>query len=219
MKVFTHESIHWWSRLGDLWICWLIKVFTDESVQATDESVHSWRCSLMKVLTDDCPHRFCTSWRTPSRAREISPRSVTRGNFSLFILLCSALTFVRFLSRPFGNFGSSYLIESIDKFPDPWPWINNCLEQWYEREFSACMSNTSVQLVWRDCVKQLDTTPLNSFRQVAELRMVMHHHGSECHAGRLAWCLQVQGHSEGSYNQIWLYLLYLLNCWSLCNQI
>ena len=32
-------------------------------------------------------------------------------------------------------------------------------------------------------------------------------------------CLQVQGHIEGSYNQIWLCLLYLLNCWSLFNHI
>ena len=28
-------------------------------------------------------------------------------------------------------------------------------------------------------------------------------------------CLQVQGHSEGSYNQLWLFLQYPLNCWSL----
>ena len=38
------------------------------------------------------------------------------------------------------------------------------------------------------------------------------------HARRLVSCLQVQGHSEGSFDQIWLLLLYLLNCWSLCNQ-
>ena len=29
-------------------------------------------------------------------------------------------------------------------------------------ESSGCMSNTSVQLVWRESVKQLSTTPLNS---------------------------------------------------------
>ena len=38
----------------------------------------------------------------------------------------------------------------------------------------------------------------------------MHHHGLECHARRLVCCLQVQGHSEGSYNHIWLFLPYLL---------
>ena len=32
---------------------------------------------------------------------------------------------------------------------------------------------------------------------------------AECHARRLVCCLQVQGHSEGSYNQVWLFLPYL----------
>ena len=32
-------------------------------------------------------------------------------------------------------------------------------------ESSGCMSNTSVQLVWRESVKQLHTAPLNSFKQ------------------------------------------------------
>ena len=31
--------------------------------------------------------------------------------------------------------------------------------------------------------------------------------------------LQGQGHSEGSFNQIWLFLVDLLNCLSFCNQI
>ena len=54
---------------------------------------------------------------------------------------------------------------------------------------------------------------------VTKLGMVMQHHGPKCHARRLVCCLQVQGHSEGSFNQIWLFLPYLLNCWSFCNQI
>ena len=37
---------------------------------------------------------------------------------------------------------------------------------------------------------------------VTKLGMVMHHHGSECHAMRLVCCLQVQGHSGGSYNEV-----------------
>ena len=32
-------------------------------------------------------------------------------------------------------------------------------------EPSGCMGNLSVQLVWRDRVRQLSTTPLNSFKQ------------------------------------------------------
>ena len=51
------------------------------------------------------------------------------------------------------------------------------------------------------------------------LGTMMHHHGPECHASRLVCCLQVQGHSEGAYNQIRHYLPYLLNCWSFCNHI
>ena len=42
---------------------------------------------------------------------------------------------------------------------------------------------------------------------------------SQSHARRLVCCLQRRGHSEGSYSQIWLFLPYLLNYWSFCNQI
>ena len=54
---------------------------------------------------------------------------------------------------------------------------------------------------------------------VTELGMVMQHHGRKGQARRLVCCLQVQGHSENSFDQIWLFLPYLLNCWSFCNQI
>ena len=37
---------------------------------------------------------------------------------------------------------------------------------------------------------------------VTKLVMVMQHQGPKCHARRLDCCLQVQGHSEGSFNQI-----------------
>ena len=37
---------------------------------------------------------------------------------------------------------------------------------------------------------------------VTKLAMSMHHHEPESHARRLVCCLQVQGYSEGSYNQI-----------------
>ena len=38
----------------------------------------------------------------------------------------------------------------------------------------------------------------------------MHHHGPECHARRFLCFLQVQGHGEGFYNHICLFLSYLL---------
>ena len=37
---------------------------------------------------------------------------------------------------------------------------------------------------------------------VTKLGMVMHHHRPECHARKYICCLQIQGHSEGSYDQI-----------------
>ena len=54
---------------------------------------------------------------------------------------------------------------------------------------------------------------------ITKLGMVMQHHEPKCHARRLVCCLQVKGHSEGSFAQIWLFLPYLLNCWSFGNQI
>ena len=65
----------------------------------------------------------------------------------------------------------------------------------------------------------LDNIPSAAEASVAKLGRVIQHHGPKCHARRLVCCLQVQGHSEGSFNQIWLFLPYLLNCWSFCSQI
>ena len=65
----------------------------------------------------------------------------------------------------------------------------------------------------------LDNISSTAELSLTNLGMLMHHHGPECLARRLVCCLQVQGHSEGSFNQIWLFLPYLLNCWSFCNQI
>ena len=61
------------------------------------------------------------------------------------------------------------------------------------------------------------TVHLNDISSAAEpsvtkLGMVMQHHGPKYHARRFVSCLQVQGHSEGSFDQIWLFLPYLLNC-------
>ena len=53
---------------------------------------------------------------------------------------------------------------------------------------------------------------------VTEVGMVIQDHGPK-YARRLVSCLQAQGQSEGSFNQIWLFLPYLLNCWSFYNQI
>ena len=37
---------------------------------------------------------------------------------------------------------------------------------------------------------------------VTKLGIVMQHHGPKCHARTFVCCRQVQGHSEGSFNQI-----------------
>ena len=65
----------------------------------------------------------------------------------------------------------------------------------------------------------LDDISSTSEPSVTKLGMVMQHHGPKCHARRLVCCLQVLGHGEGSFDQIWLLLPYLLNCWSFCNKI
>ena len=54
---------------------------------------------------------------------------------------------------------------------------------------------------------------------VTKLGVVLQHHGPKYHARRLVCYLQVQDHSESSFDQIWLFLSYLLNCWSFCNHI
>ena len=53
---------------------------------------------------------------------------------------------------------------------------------------------------------------------VTKLGVVMQHHEPECHSEKIVCCLQGCGLSKGSYNQIWLFLLYLLNCWFFSNQ-
>ena len=65
----------------------------------------------------------------------------------------------------------------------------------------------------------LDSISSAAEPSVTKLGMVMQHHRPKCLARRLVCCLQVQGHSEGLFNQVWLFLPYLLNCWSFCNQI
>ena len=55
---------------------------------------------------------------------------------------------------------------------------------------------------------QLDDIPSTAKPSVTKLGMVMHHHGPESHARRLICCLQVKGHSEGSYNRVRLYQIY-----------
>ena len=50
-----------------------------------------------------------------------------------------------------------------------------------------------------------------------KLGRVMHHYEPDCLPERLVCCLQVQGHSEGSYNQKCDFLICHLNCWSFCS--
>ena len=47
----------------------------------------------------------------------------------------------------------------------------------------------------------LDDISLAAEPSVTKLGMVMQHRGPNYHARRLVCCLQVQGHSEGSFNQ------------------
>ena len=54
---------------------------------------------------------------------------------------------------------------------------------------------------------------------VTKLGMVMQHHGPERQARGLVCCLQAQSLSESSFNKMWLFLPYLLNCWSFCNRV
>ena len=48
---------------------------------------------------------------------------------------------------------------------------------------------------------------------VTKLGIVMQHHGPECHAERLFCYFLGEGHNDGKYVQILLFLPYLLNCW------
>ena len=58
-----------------------------------------------------------------------------------------------------------YKLSCIHTFPDLWPWINNCCEQWSEWVFLFNWVTLPFKLVWRGCVKELITTLLNSFKQ------------------------------------------------------
>ena len=49
------------------------------------------------------------------------------------------------------------------KIPDPWPWINNCLEQCYGRFFRLCelyIRNKSVQRRWALLTRQNTIAPM-----------------------------------------------------------
>ena len=90
------------------------------------------------------------------------------------------------------------------------------------KDWIALLWSRSQERLWISANVHLDDIASASEPSVTKLGMVMQHHGPKCHARRLVCCLQVQGHCEGSFDQIWLYLPYLLNCWSFssfCNQI
>ena len=66
-------------------------------------------------------------------------------------------------------------------------------------------------------VRSVSPEPLNHF--VTKLGMVVYNHEVMCLAEKLVHCLQCRGHSKGLYMiKIWLFLLYLLNCWFVCKQ-
>ena len=51
-----------------------------------------------------------------------------------------------------------------------------------------------------------------------KLDMVMQHHEPDCHAEYWLAVFNVKVTARAYMIKIWLFLLYLLNCWSLCNQ-
>ena len=65
----------------------------------------------------------------------------------------------------------------------------------------------------------LDDISSAAERSVTKLVMMMQHLGPKCPARRLVCCLQVQGHSGGSYNEVWVFLPHLLDCWSFYSHI
>ena len=70
---------------------------------------------------------------------------------------------------------------------------------------SKSRSQQNFKMLMNVCRDDISSTAEPS---VTKLGLV--HHGPEYHARRLVCCLQVQGHSEGLYNQIWLFLQYQL---------
>ena len=126
--------------------------------------------------------------------------------------------------------------------------MDHIIKVWLSNTFSELLIFLQLNLVWwhiivgwivlwKDCIALLWSwsrtqegfkIPMKVFLDnisstaepfVTKLGMVIHHHRPECLVRRLVCCLQGQGHSEGSYNRIGLFLPYLLNCWSFCNQI
>ena len=61
---------------------------------------------------------------------------------------------------------------ATDKFPDPWPWINNCFEQWHGQVFRLYVRYFS-KTVERESVKQppYNTAKLNQTNQNMAARM------------------------------------------------
>ena len=54
---------------------------------------------------------------------------------------------------------------------------------------------------------------------VTKLGMVMQHNGLNVMQEDWFAVFKFRGHSEGLCDQLWLFLQYLVNCWSYCNQI
>ena len=75
--------------------------------------------------------------------------------------LCLKLVSVMFTSPP--PLLNATFIHNIPAHP--WPWINNCLDQWSERVLPVQLSNTSLQLAWQESGKQLRTTARTRSRE------------------------------------------------------
>ena len=64
----------------------------------------------------------------------------------------------------------------------------------------------------------VQTISRSLFNHLNKLGMVVYYHEAECPVQKLVHYLQCQGHSEGLYKQNMTTFIYLLNCWSVCNQ-
>ena len=80
-----------------------------------------------------------------------------------------------------------------------WHLIMSCIVFW--KDWIALLWSKSKVKNSSECLSQNISPTAEPF--VTKLGMVMHYHGPECYARKQICCLQVQGHSEGSYNQIY----------------
>ena len=114
---------------------------------------------------DELQFLTCRSWSNKPSPKSSTP-ALLLTTVRSFTLVCSKAQ-IKFSGMPHNPNPVNNIQQTkkhIHKFPDPWPWINNFLNDGLSKS-SGCMSNTPVQLVYQESVKQLNTTPLNSSKR------------------------------------------------------